>query len=228
MNQATIDAAVKSLSTGITPDALQTISLAYSSGDITPLEYNRLLGSVFGGEASFKGSWDQIVKGLATGDLTSQAKGLLAYKNNLSSVLTPQRALQAADTIIAALPTEYGTKIAETKSLVTDLYKSGIVKQTLNGTQSPEQALVLAARAATVVSNNPTVAKVAKSIPGGIKAVKQLAAGHYLESWRSLDTLILSNLDLTQEAQKTFASMIGIGSSAADTVATLTELLKKK
>jgi len=227
MNQATIDAAIKSLSTGIDPEALQTISLAYSSGDITPLAYNRILGSVFGGEPPFKGAWDQIVKGLATGDLTSQAKGLLAYKDTLSSAFTPQRALQATDAVISVLPAAYGTKVAETKDLIESLYKSDLIKRTLSGTQSPEQALLQAVRASTLVSDNPTVQAVASKIPGGIKAIKQLAAGHYMESWRSLDTLILSNLDQTQEAQKTFADMVGLGTSSADTVKSLTELLKK-
>ena len=192
---------ITSLSTGLNPSDLQTLANLVRKHDLNDIQYQEILGYIFTGEKAVSNSWNTMVKGLASGSSALEAKGLAAYKKALDQQITPERASALAKSL--GLP-------ANTASTLVDLYKSGTAKELLQGTQNPEQALLYAAQAAQQITSNSTVNRLANSVPGGIKAAKQIAAGQYVESWRSLDTLVLSNLDPTGEAGKTYAIASGV------------------
>lgn len=195
--QSDVRGIITQLSTGLDVNELQKLANLLRKHELTDLDYNKVLGYVFSGSTKFGPAWQKIVTGLAKSNTGVETQGLALYDAAIKQYLTADNALSVAKQL--GLSDGISTTLK-------DLYESPLIKNALKGSQDPEKALLFAARAAEQISSDPTVKAIAKSVPGGIASIKKIAAGQYLDGWKSLDTLVLSNLDPSGKAANIFAN----------------------
>lgn len=210
---------IASMSTGLDANGLQQLSNLYNKGDLTPTEYGQLLGTILKGDSKYKDAFNTLIAGLTNKDTVVRG-------NNTASAMTKYRALvgTALDTI-KATGTVSG-EVTDVANTMLELSDSKITRDLLAGSVDPEGLLKEAARAASKLTSDPTANKIAAAIPGGIDVVKKLYAGNYLEAGRTLDTMILSNLDPNSKAASYIELAINAKNTTITTVQDIDKLVK--
>ncbi len=223
MTKKELNELVASLSTGINPKDLQKLAAIYKSGalGLDPMDYQKILGKVFSGNGVYAKAFGNIAKGIAQGVPDLESKGIEDYQKLLEKYITPSN--------MRALAKKTGVP-SEAVELAGLLGNSGYIKQTLAGVQNPETAVVLASRVGAKLSKDPTIQRLLGNAGGSIKKsqsiIASMAAGHYMEAWKSLDTLVLSNLDPNQKAAKDFAVTSGFARVAVTGVGDIAKAIQ--